>query len=398
MEAVGSWSVVGKTCIFRWTPQLEDDVAQSYGHLWSAVCAAGLSAACAERVDHGLPLGSVVLGLASDAPSPFVATGDVGVRIDVTEEGWSDVAVRVALGAPGLVTPGGLPTPAVVSPAQAGEVWLDFSVMTGVGEGRASLWWSPRAGLARLPLGGRAGEWELRLAGTDARSDGVFSAAAATLGAEVAAWDEGGFSLVNEQGEVVGAIQLNGQDQAAQVAVFDALWLTDGYVSALRADDGGDLLLQFDAAPKLEGETALLRLNVTTRRVVVPAGPFPVPEDRWLAAVPGLPTDADVEAGRERAIAVADEAERAWLAEVAPRMRQELVAAGCTALDALDPNWSLLFAGYQREIVPRSDCIVVIETVRSQHRRRFRGWLDGRGLHGLAEPLPPPADPSSQER
>ena len=66
------------------------------------------------------------------------------------------------------------------------------------------------------------------------------------------AWDEGTFVLRDGAQLDVGQIQLNGAEHPAEIGVWDALWLTDAMVVAERGDDGGDLLLGFEAEPSVQ--------------------------------------------------------------------------------------------------------------------------------------------------
>ena len=311
-----------------------------------------------------------------------------------------------------MVTPSGASVLAEVSPAgdpdaaKAGEVWLTFPVQTGVGEGTGALWWSPAAGLARLPLGSRSGELELVLSvkredfdgsggdGAPAPSSASRVAAEAALASvqrEREAWDAGAFVLQDGSGNDVGAVQMLGAEHPAQVGVWDALWLTDGMVAADRGDDGGDLLLAFTAEPNVQGEDALLRLNVVTRRVVVPSGRHPSPDDRWLVAVPGTLEAAQVEAGMGAAIEAADRQELAWLNEVAKRLTADASSQGeCVVPAEAQAAWELLLTGYEVSVgTLGNSCAVRLEAQPTQHRRRFSGWV---GPDGVLDPAEWPSD------
>jgi len=286
-----------------------------------------------------------------------------------------------------MVTPGGQAVRAEVTPAddpaaaEAGEVWLTFPVETGVGEGKGALWWSPAAGLARLPLGGRPGELDLRLSVGGQATDGA-AAAVASVAQEREAWDTGSFVLRTNAGDPVGAVQLQGLEMPAVVEVWDALWLTTEMVDAERFDQGGDLLLAFPAQPSVEGEDALLRLNVVTRRVVVPSGPQPSPDDRWLVAEPGKLDPEQITGLRKSAIQAADAQEHAWLEEVAPRLTRDADHQGdCVSPVEAQPAWELLLAGYTVSAVRAGRaCVVRLEASPPQHRRRFSGWLGAQGV------------------
>ena len=272
--------------------------------------------------------------------------------------------------------------------AEAGEVWLTFPVQTGVGEGTGAMWWSPAAGLATIPLGARSGELELQLSvGGELSAGAVSDAAVAAVAEERAAWDAGAFVLKDGDGLEVGAVQLQGADHPAEVGVWDALWLTDGMVAAQRGDDGGDLLLVFAAEPNVQGEDALLRVNVVTRRVVVPSGPHPMPEDRWLTAEPGSVASEAVDRGVAAAIEAADAQELKWLGEVAARLSADAFSGGaCVDPVTVQPAWELLLTGYEvATAAVDGGCAVRLESRPRQHRRRFSGWVGATGVLDRAD-------------
>ena len=357
----------------------EDRIARSKGWVWATGLVVGCGGSGLE-----LPPGSYTLQ-ATDASAHLFSHGpSPGGTITVESGGCGEPRVQVALWTPGLGTPGGLEMSALPTPtAHGGEVWLSVPVETGVGEGQAALWWSPSAGLARLPLGGRAGELELSFEVTARAGGPVPESALASIAAEARAWDEGAFLLEDEGGRVVGAIELAGAQVPPRVGVWDPLWLSDGLVPAARADDGGDLVLQFPAAPQLGDGESMLRLNVATRRVVVPAAPTPSPMDRWLLARPGRLDDAAMEAAIAVAVDAADQAERAWVGEVGPKLARAVRGpGGCGTVADADPAWALMLEGYDTEVHAAADstCWVLLEPRTVQHRRRFRGWVSEGGI------------------
>ncbi len=307
----------------------------------------GLLAACGPAEpklspgEWGLRANDSSKALFSYGPTP-------GGTITVNPGGCGGAEVRVALWTGGLVTPGGRAVVAEVQGAADGsEVWLTVPVETGPGEGKASIWWSPEAGLAKLPLGGRPGEFELTFDVVDEALPDVGAAAQEAVAAEADAWSEGRFVLEDGNGRSVGAIRMFGAEEPPRVGVWDALWLTDGMVPALRADDGGDLILQFRVEPRVQSEDAMVRFNVATRRVVVPAAPHPNDLDRWLLARPGVQTEREIDDAIDSAIERADAAERAWVAEMGAKLaRAAATSSGCLEPAEVDGGWELLLKGY----------------------------------------------------
>ena len=316
--------------------------------------------------------------------TPVIAHGPTpGGEISVNSAGCGGSEVSVALWSGGLVTPGGEAVAAVVSEAAGeGEYWLTVPVETGVGDGEASIWWSPAAGLARLPLGGRPGELEIQFEVTTEPVEDASSAALAAVIAERDAWAEGAFLLEDAKGRNVGVLKLLGAESAPRIGVWDALWLSNGLVPALRADDGGDLILQFDVEPSIQSETAMLRINVVTRNAVIPAAPTPSELDRWIVLRPGTLTEDQIDDAIDDAIDRADAAERAWVEELGPKLARALYRDGeCLAPDAVEGGWPLLLAGYTvRTAVLEHGCAVAFEPNPIQHRRRFRGWVSEAGI------------------
>ncbi len=356
---------------------------------WRLAIVAPLLTAC-QRGGTVLPLGAHALHPQPGVEEPFARGPRPGGEFVISAGGCAAADLQeahVALWTPGLVTPGGQAVRATVTPAEdpaaaeAGEVWLTFPVETGVGEGTVALWWSPAAGLARLPLGGRPGELDLRLS-VGGQTHNSADAAVASVAEERKAWDSGAFILRTEAGESVGAVQLQGSEAPAAVGVWDALWLTQGMVAAERLDQGGDLLLAFPAQPSAEGEDALLRLNVVTRRVVVPAGPQPTPDDRWLLADPGEVNLEQIDGLRKSAMDAADALERAWLEDAAPRLTRDADHQGkCASPVEAQPAWELLLTGYTVSAARTGQaCVVGLEANPPQHRRRFSGWLGADGV------------------
>lgn len=348
----------------------------------SAALWLGLGATACGASGPEVPIVDTWLGLEAGAASPFASQLSPRVHV-VSEPGGllTKGSVRVAVIAPGMVTPGGKAVRATVSETPAGEFWLEVPVFTGVGDGAAAILWSPRSGRARLPLGGRAGELELRLVPSTPSSEVEVAQAVAAVGTEAEVWSTGSMRLVDHEDTLVGAIQLSGPDHPAQIGVWDPTWRTQGMVAADRIDEGGDLLLAFPVEPSLEGEPGLLRVNVVTRRVIVPSGPQPSPDDRHLWARPGVVSEAERAEGEAWADQQARAAELSWMFEVAPRLTTAVTdGARCRPIDELDPAWGLVLAGYATESVREDNvCNVIIEPAPPQHRRRFRGRLTPSG-------------------
>ena len=262
---------------------------------------------------------------------------------------------------------------------EEGVLWLSFPIQTGVGEGIAAL--RIQGDDVRMPLGARSGEFDLVLTKTRGLAERselqqAEEASSAGIAREQAAWQAGLFLLLDGE-ERVGEVVLRGESPP-MVSVHDLTWLTPEPVVAARADDGGDLLLEFPVEPTLEDEEALLRINVLTRQVVVPSQAIPAPVDRRLMLVPGSLSDAERERAVAEAVAAADAAERAWLYEAVPGLAQKARrSGGCASWEDMPVEWRLMLAGYDVEITEdEGDCGLDISPEWSQHRRRFSGVID----------------------
>jgi hypothetical protein len=305
--------------------------------------------------------------------------------------GCGSASARIGLWGPTWGTPG-LVSAEIVAESPTVH-WAWFALDTGVGEAEAAL--RLEGSVATLPLGARRGEHEVHLRvrdGAPMESDwrAAADASAAALAIERAAWAAGDFRL-HDGAQLVGEVQLRGEDLPPFVAVYDATWLTPGPVLARRIDEGGDLLLSFPVEPSLGGEQALLRLNVATRSAVVPASAHPDQMDRVLTLIPGVVSPEERSAATEAAREAARAAERAFVHELLPRLAQtaRLGPGRCAAPAEVEPSWPLLLAGYRVRVLPVGDgCVVELEPERPQHGREFRGVVGPEGVRTTVEPSP----------
>lgn len=286
---------------------------------------------------------------------------------------WEPAVVEVGLWGPRYATDGIVAAQAEV---EGEALWLYLPLRTPVGEGTAALRLD-RDGL-RLPLGARPGEFERRWPLVEALPDEAQQAEAqarseASLDAATAAWQAGGFSLFDEGGARVGALQMG---LHPSLALWSPRFATpEGAPQALRIDvDGADLLLRTPIEPSLGGEGALLRLSPAAGLAVLPAGPSPDPQDLVLRVEPGLPSPAEQAAAWSFAQARAQEAESAWAAAQLPRLSEALRGpnGGCGAIEALDPAWTLLLRGYQHTLTATpAGCAVRLWPEIVQHGRQM---------------------------
>ena len=97
---------------------------------------------------------------------------------------------------------------------------------------------------------------------------------------------------------------------------------------------------------------------------------------------PGTLTEDQIDDAIDDAIDRADAAERAWVAELGPKLARALYRDGeCLTPDAVEGGWPLLLAGYTvRTAILERGCAVAFEPNPIQHRRRFRGWVSEAGI------------------
>lgn len=296
--------------------------------------------------------------------------------------GCARAPVTVELYGPALSTGGAVP--AQVSVEEQGLAWLYFPLQTALGEAEAAM--RLQGAQAMLPLGARAGELELRLAATPGAADPqVLEAAAARSASSLEQarrdWQGGAFRLVQEDGRLVGEVQLR-PDQAPVVAVYDRIWWTDGPVWADRGEEGPDILLAFPVQPALQGEEGLLRLNVPTSTAIVPADAVPTELDRRLALVAGVVTAQEREEAMHAARVEADQAEREAMIELARLLavRARDADGACRPWQQVEPGLAELLVGYTVRVEEDAGrCVVDIEPELSQHRRRLRARIGPEG-------------------
>jgi hypothetical protein len=232
---------------------------------------------------------------------------------------------------------------------------------------------------ARLPLGERAGEWEVLLEKrvgrlVEAQRTEAIARSEAGLAREAAAWEDGHFRL-EEAGHLVGQLQF-AAEPAPLIEVFDAFWATPGLVAAEVQVAGPDLLLEFDVSPSFQGEGGVLRVNRPVREARIPLAEEAHPGDRLLSMVPGGVTD------QERKVALAGAQEAAGKRELQvtlPLASQLLEAASAQACEwdaPLREQVALLLVGYAVRLVPKSGaCGLTLEPSPVQHGRRLAATL-----------------------
>ncbi len=284
---------------------------------------------------------------------------------------------------------------AVVSHGELGgapATWLTFALRTGVGEAQAVM--RVQGQELRLPLGGRPTEHELVFSFSDegpAARAALATAREPALRAAEAGWAQGGLRLIDPsvgEGGLVGELVLRGELDPA-VAVYDDQWLTpdDGPVLAGRTDEGGDLVVTFPVEPSLDGESAMLRINIATQTAVVPLGPVPEPAERRLQVQFGEVTPEERQQARRRARAAADAAEVAWLRDVMSRLAQIPPGPTCARSAQLEGPWALMLAGYEvNESRMDGECQLWLAPEVIQHRRRHRASVLADGTVSIEGP------------
>ncbi|MBL8614760.1 MAG: hypothetical protein JNM72_04025 [Deltaproteobacteria bacterium] len=315
------------------------------------------------------------------APAPVVGLLEVGLGAE---------APRLSL-AGGALSTGGAVEAAVLGP-QAGEGpevrWLRFPLRFGIGAAEGLL--RIDEGRARLVLGYRPAEHDLdlRLEPGGATAKVALGPAERTASAALdrwaAAWAGGRLRLVDGAGAPVGDLAFF-DDGAVLVDLYDPTWSTGGPAPAVRADEGGEILLTVPVEPALEGESALLLVNLAHHVVVVPSAPSPQAEDRWLRLEPGGPTPEERASHHAAATAAAIRAEQAWLSEALPRLAAAAESPlGCRPLSALGEEWGLMLRGYELSFGEQAGrCEARVEPRPPQHGRRVAGRAHAGGVAAL---------------
>lgn len=311
----------------------------------------------------------------SGLETPFTMRGD-GVIVHVEESlSCQGSETRIGVYGPTWSTEGEVV--ATVVPDEDGSTWLHFPVITGLGEAVAALRVEGDGGV--IPLGSRPGEFEVQLQRADLSKEQVEQAKVASsqsIESEKKFWQDGSF-LLQSDGETVGEVRFRG-DLVPAVSVHDRWWLTPRPVDGVVTADGAELLVEFDAEPSFRGESALIRINVPSRRVVVPIGKVPVPEERRFLLTPGFLESSERRLAIERATAQANEMEAAFVEETARALGRAASqeSGDCRQLVDIDESWSVLLEGYDIQILTvENGCAVGVEPARTQHGRRFKGVI-----------------------
>lgn len=309
----------------------------------------------------GAPGRGLPMGLEADGVLGVVRDGGGcggGLEVGIWGERW---------GTRGVV-------PAVAEEEESGDLWVWFPIQTALGDGEAAL--HLREDAAVLPLGARDGEFEVGLRRASPPDEATLAARAASNAVAVAeaqdAWAAGRFLLRSGE-RVVGDLRLAGTQ--AQIAVYDATWLTPRPVDTRISLEGADLVVSFPVEPSFQGERGVLRINSALWEAVVPMDQQATGLDRRLQLVPGERGPAERRAAVAEAAREADAIERASVQSLGARLAAEAWQDGaCAAIGDLDPSWTVLFAGYNVEIVPEGGaCVVVVSPTMSQQGRRFAG-------------------------
>ncbi len=309
----------------------------------------------------------------SGLDTPFTMRGD-GVLVHVEESlSCQGAQTRIGVYGPTWSTEGEVA--ATVVPDDDGSTWLHFPVNTGLGEAVAALRIEGAGGV--IPLGSRPGEFEIQLQRAELSVEEIDEArvkAAESLKLEQKMWQDGSF-LLQSGDETVGEVRFRG-DLVPAVSVHDQWWLTPRPVDGKVTADGAELLVEFDAEPSFRGDSALLRINVPSRQVVVPIGKVPVPEERRFVLKPGLLDESERRAAIDLAVKKASEMEEVFVEETARALGRvaHQKDGNCLQLVDVDESWSVLLEGYDVQLMAVDNgCAVGVEPTRSQHGRRYKG-------------------------
>ncbi|MEE2750037.1 MAG: hypothetical protein VX519_01295, partial [Myxococcota bacterium] len=251
-----------------------------------------------------------------------------------------------------------------------GTTWIHFPLEMGAGQGQGVI--ELEQDVARLPLGVRPGEWDVRLdrkAGTlpaDTREQWI-SKSEEGLALEQAAWSSGLFRLM-DAGQLVGSVELSGEPK---VDLYDRFWTTGEPVGALLLEQGPDLVLEFPVMPSLRGEGGVLRVNRPTRQVVVPLATSPIDGERRLKIEPGTVSESEREAVMKEASSLAQKRELDVMLPLVRDLYAGVLEQDCRLEESLKQKTDLLLAGYTISTENGSQgCRLDVEPTPPQHGRR----------------------------
>ena len=287
-----------------------------------------------------------------------------------------------------VVTKGAVPAEVA---REEGVTQVFFELSTGGGPAQAFL---KIEGLeARLPLGARAGEFDLvgniekrELSETDKSFD--LEVILKRIEQESSHWESGHFILYDGE-DIVGELGLNEQPS---VSLFSSIWLTPEPQEPTIMSEGGDLLVELSVEPSLQGETALLRVNIPLREVVVPTSLIPSSLDRRFQLRPGTLSEEQRSELKQASIELSNTQEKDWLSQAAPVL---LASVDEHCEQFLKPNLLELWLGYsvkaERAYIESAEenskpvCRISFEPNPPQHRRRFKGHFDHNGIEAHIE-------------
>ena len=262
---------------------------------------------------------------------------------------------------------------------------IDFYVPVQTGVGKATIHmrymrWGDGNKLS-IPLGDRAKEFDLFFPTTNGQvsPERLSSAVLASRGSveqEEDMWKTGTFSLMDQENRIHGAIVFE-YSESARIFLFDSYWYTPDIVYTDIETLGAEMLLSFPIEPSFSDEQTYVRIQPFLRTLVIPSGYFPDDADIRYTLSPNPPNFEMLQQMAQEAITQSVEEEVKWVERQSQEILRNLQQPERCAQwkeESLTKPEKLLWLGYTIESRwLETECVLHVEPVLLQHRRRFMG-------------------------
>lgn len=252
------------------------------------------------------------------------------------------------------------------------QLWLDVPVNTGVGKATVAIQLTKDE--AFIPIDSFGTIWEFTWQSTpvsDETRRNLVQEAQVKIQKDTLAWSKGAFSMVNQEGDIKGALVFS--DDEVRVFVFDQFWYTPEVQYTSIVEDNGDWLLYFQSEPAFFDEVSILRVHPLQSLVTVPRTNVPTKQDIRYRLEPDPPSfDVLIKLAEEQ-MTDTNESERQWLQQEGDRLLRGLIREdACSTWKPTTLDVTRL-VGYDYKMEWNGVCEFVVEPTVEQHTRRYSG-------------------------
>ena len=264
-------------------------------------------------------------------------------------------------------------------PEEGTEFDFYVPVQTGIGKATIHMRWDENQ--LSIPLGERAKEFDQIFATTNGtiapeRLSSAVLVSRVSVEQEEEMWKTGTFSLMDDANRIHGAIVFE-YSETARIFLFDSYWYTPDIVYTDIETIGAEMLLSFPIEPSFADEQTYVRIQPFLRTLVIPSGYFPDDADIRYTLSPNPPNFEMLQQMAQEVVAQSVEEEAKWVEGQSQNIlrnlqQQERCVQWKEAL--LTEPEKLLWLGYTIESRwSQTECVLHVEPVLLQHRRRFIG-------------------------